>query len=299
MINLPFARTPLCTLTLLLAVALCLAPSVSFAKLSAAPGEDGAPPNSETQAEVDALNEALEPPEEGESWDEWEAELQAAYEDLHGAGSYDAGANVSTLDTSADPQPTIIDMCRSPFNAWVESTSQVAVVDALANAGQRSRLVSELERVIDIRLRGETAGTALRIDSVTVDALACVQCAMTYEECLTAGLGVDFCKSRYVTCPRQATADLALTVRFSVLTFGVPIAAGAISVDAGASYRETETSMYNMADGSPFVLRERCVSVRDYDITGLNPIVLASIRARITSTLEQVELCTMSPDLPE
>lgn len=44
-------------------------PSTSLAKLSPAPGKDGAPPSPQTQAEVDALNDALDvDPDENQSW---------------------------------------------------------------------------------------------------------------------------------------------------------------------------------------------------------------------------------------
>lgn len=68
-------------LGILLAIVL---PASALAKLNAAPGEDGAPPDPQTQAEVDAINEALEPPEEDESWDGWLSELEAAQDALYG-----------------------------------------------------------------------------------------------------------------------------------------------------------------------------------------------------------------------
>jgi len=67
-----------------LIAALWLQPQAGLAKLNAAPGEDGAPSDPQDEADVDALNEALEGPDEGQSWAEWEVEFQAAHEAVFG-----------------------------------------------------------------------------------------------------------------------------------------------------------------------------------------------------------------------
>ena len=56
-----------------------------FAKLRAAPGEDGAPPDPQVEATVDELNETLEDgPDEGQTWEEWSAEVEDLVDQLNG-----------------------------------------------------------------------------------------------------------------------------------------------------------------------------------------------------------------------
>ena len=60
-------------------------PDAALAKLSAKPGEDGLPPDPQTEALVDELNETIEGgPDEGQSWEEWAAEIEALHEQLQG-----------------------------------------------------------------------------------------------------------------------------------------------------------------------------------------------------------------------
>ena len=111
-------------------------------------------------------------------------------------------------------------------------------------------------------LRIQVAGGALRIDSVEVSSLQCERCAMTYEECLMEGLGVDFCKRRYLTCPRTATAELSITVQVSVMVGAFAVQRGTVEFEAGASYRETDTPYVHFEDRVREPSREQQLYVR-------------------------------------
>jgi hypothetical protein len=274
---------------------LCGAQSAQ-AKLSPAPDDDGLT-DPEDEAEVNALNEALEGPEEGQSWEAWEAEVQAAYNALH-----DIEPAGQTQSTSPGPvvAPIVLDMCVSPFNAWVESSSNKIVSEALANAGERAELEDEVEYAMEWLLMAQSAGSALRIDSVALDSLTCSGgCSMTYIECLEAGLGVDYCKRHHLTCSRQPESSVSFTVDFSVLAINVPqiggafaIANGTISIEGSGYYRESEMVGYiNINTGETPIERERCFDVIDYDISGINPLILATISDRIEATIYGTELC--------
>lgn len=190
-------------------VALCLHPQPGLAKLNPAPGKDGAPPNPQTEAEVDALNEALD-------------------------GQHDS----QTPSTAAIPR---VDMCQSPLHNWLTPGSDKLVVEALSVPSVRSDLVNELEDFLHHLLRIETAGTDVVLDRPEID-IRCDQCAMTYTECLAMGHGWEWCKRHYLTCPQEASSKLSITVPATQRTFGVPIARGTVTADASASYRAGNAS---------------------------------------------------------
>jgi hypothetical protein len=72
----------------------------ALAKVSAAPGKDGAPPDPQDEAAADALNDALEGPDEGQSTEDWMAELDAAHTDLYGYGIFSTPSSEPELDCS-------------------------------------------------------------------------------------------------------------------------------------------------------------------------------------------------------
>ena len=65
------------------ALAVRIADGPKLAKLSPAPGEDGAPPDPQTEALVDELNDTIEEgPDQGQSFEEWEAEIGSLVDEL-------------------------------------------------------------------------------------------------------------------------------------------------------------------------------------------------------------------------
>jgi hypothetical protein len=72
----------------------------AFAKVSAAPGKDGAPPDPQDEAAADALNDALEGPDEGQSLEDWKAELDEAHTAVYGYGIFSTGSSEPEPDCS-------------------------------------------------------------------------------------------------------------------------------------------------------------------------------------------------------
>lgn len=249
--------------------ALCLFPAPGIAKLDVPYGEDGAPPDSETQAEVDALNEALEGPEDGQSWASWEREVQAAHEALF-------GVPMSSTTASEDIVASA-DLCRSPIDIWIATEATETVAEAIIEPSVRAELTQNLEEYLYGQLFLALWGTPVLIGQPTITGLTCTQCAMTYVECLTQLLGVDFCKRRYLTCP---------TLPLSALTIAVPLTApvtGTVTFEASASYRELNAP----DDPLPY---EWCVTIHDYETDGfglLEPVA----RTYINDMLAQGLFC--------
>lgn len=74
--------------------------ATSFAKISVPYGEDGAPPDSGDQAAADALNDALDGPDQGQSTQDWLEELEAAHEAVYGTGIFTSTSNPPGVDCS-------------------------------------------------------------------------------------------------------------------------------------------------------------------------------------------------------
>jgi hypothetical protein len=111
-----------------------------------------------------------------------------------------------------------------------EATETVA--QAIVEPSVRLELIQNLEAFLYGHLYLALWGTPVEIGQPTITSLMCLQCAMTYPACLTLGLGVEFCKRRYLTCP---------TVPISALSIAVPLTApirGTVTFEASASYRE-------------------------------------------------------------
>lgn len=74
--------------------------ATSFAKISVPYGEDGAPPDPQDEAAADALNDALEGPDEGQSTEDWLAELEAAHQAAYGTGVFTSTPSVPAVNCS-------------------------------------------------------------------------------------------------------------------------------------------------------------------------------------------------------
>jgi len=249
--------------------ALCLQ-APSHAKLDVPYGADGSPPDPQTQAAVDALNDALEGPDEGQSTASWQAEVQAAHDALYGAPS------CSTTTTCGGPHPAT-DMCQSPLDIWIGGDSSEIVADAIGTSSVKPELTSDLEEFIDGMLINELWGGPVTIGVPKITSLTCTQCTLTYIGCLAKGLGVTYCKLHTLNCTHQP---------YSAISIKIPVTApnkGTITFEASASYREIDDPQ----DSFPY---EWCLDVRAYDTSGFgvfDPVV----RKYIESFLSQGTIC--------
>ena len=255
-----------------LVAALCLQPPSGVAKLDVPYGKDGAPPDAETQAKVDALNKALDGPKEGQSLESWQAEFQAAHDALYGTASEDSedtgcstrsappssgGATSST--TASEDLGDGADLCQSPIDFWIPSDSTETVAEAIGEPCVRAELIQHLETYLRDQLYLALWSTPVQFSQLTITRLACPQCAMTYLECLTQGLGVDFCKRHYLNCPTDPSSALSIDVSL------IAPAMGTVTFEASAGYRKIN----DPKDPLPY---EWCVTIHAYETAGLGPL---------------------------
>jgi hypothetical protein len=206
-------RTPL-----LVASALCCALSLqsrtSHAVWDVPYGEDGAPPDSDAMAETAEKNEQI--------MNHWETEWSDIA--LNEGGSLSGGG-----------------ICESPISLWTASDSSESVMSAILDPSMRSELNANLEEYIQGQVylyawAIEQEVPSFDIDPISVSSLDCETCAMTYYECLLEGLGVTFCKKRYITCPTNppssVTVRLPITAPFS----------GVVTLSGSIGYQEINES---------------------------------------------------------
>jgi hypothetical protein len=150
----------------------------AFAKISAAPGKDGAPPDPQDEAAADALNDALEGPDPGQSTEEWQEELVAAHEAVYGTG----------IDFDMSPPPD---------------------VDAVS--------CQIAENTEDTGCDGDPTWVNISdpYDIVLSRKQHCLY--PSYVDCLQAGQSVTFCKKYVLNChegePTQASAKVSFDAR--------------------------------------------------------------------------------------
>lgn len=251
---------------------LCVS-ATAVAKLTVPYGPDGAPPDSETQAEVDALNEALEPPEEGQSWQSWEAEWEAAYYDLHGAYPTSTPTPVSESMVQVSSR----DICEDDLGLWVPNTAGGSVASELHESGVRAAITAELQRMLNWILRMETAGTQLEFDEPVVSGFACEQCEMTYLECLQAGNPWDFCKRRHLNCPASPSSTLSVSVAVTSPVTGRITANATASSEVWSSAGEEYPNF--------------CFTLQNYEFEGFSFVTQAIIEANIDNVLGDGHFC--------
>jgi hypothetical protein len=156
------------------------------------------------------------------------------------------------------------------------------VAEAIVEPSVRTELIQNLEEFLYGQLYLALWSTPVQIGQPTITSLACTQCAMTYPTCLLKGLGVDFCKRRYLTCP---------TAPVSALSIEVPLTApvtGTVTFEASASYRE----LNDPDDPLPY---EWCVTIYTYQTAGfglLDPVA----RNYINDILAQGMFCAHAWD---
>jgi hypothetical protein len=156
---------------------------------------------------------------------------------------------------------------RDPLTDPSEATETVA--EAIVKPSVRKELIQNLEpwlhgQFVLLFARWQFPFEA-QIGQSTITDLSCIQCTMTYTECLIKQLGVEFCKRRYESCPRTPVS--ALTISLPVTE---PIGA-VVTFEASASYREKQ----NPDPGDKYPYRW-CVRFHAYDTTGfgvLDPVV--------------------------
>ena len=78
-----------------------------------------------------------------------------------------------------------------------------------ARCALRCRPRTGVHVVLDPGVFGHRHG---RVRPADVSSLRCNQCEMTYAECLAQGNDWVFCKSRYLTCPREPTSSLSVSI---------------------------------------------------------------------------------------
>jgi hypothetical protein len=158
----------------LVAVALQL-PALAFAKISAKPGDDGAPPDPQAEADAAALNEALEGPDEGQTQQQWLAELDRAHQAVYGTSIFTSFEDTTNeaLDCSlVDESDSTVGCDGNP--TWLHISEPYDVV---------------LSRV-----------THCPYDS--------------YIECLQAGQTVTYCKTHQLNCHEGEPTDATATIDF-------------------------------------------------------------------------------------
>lgn len=257
------------------ALATCLIPTAAFAKLSVPYGEDGGPKDSEAQQEADAVNEALEGPEPGQSWESWERELEAAVAALH--DSSPSGATNASVSTEPFTFLSSNDLCQDPLQLWVPNTSTELVSDALADAGQRAALVDELETIMYWILLMQAASTGIEFDPPVITQLRCDACEMTYMECLESGQPWPFCKSHYLTCPTEPQSSLSVTLSVTAPVSGTITASG------------SATSEISLLNGDEYP--DQCFTLHDYEFEGFGLFTEALIGANIEQVLGDGHFC--------
>jgi hypothetical protein len=230
-----------------LSLAVFLQSGTAGAKLSAAPGPDGAPPDPETEAAVDALNDALDGgPDEGQSVESWIGDIEAAHDALFGS---------TTLVSSTPAVLDEGDMCESPVSLWMDSSSTQTVAQSLVDPAVRAELTDNVEEYAVGQLYLWLWGTNITFRPPQLTGLSCSQCTMTYVQCLLAGNGVDWCKRHVLNCspaPRsRATFTLDVTAPFS----------GQITLQANLRYREIDEPESDL----PY---EYCIDVESFQTTG-------------------------------
>jgi len=150
----------------------------AFAKISAAPGKDGAPPDPQDEAAADALNDALEGPDPGQSTEEWQDELIAAHEAVYGTG----------IDFGMSPPPDV-------------ETVSCQIADNTQGTG----------------CDGDPTWVTISdpYDIVLSRTQHCLY--PSYVDCLQAGQSVTFCKKYVLNChegePTEASAKVSFDAR--------------------------------------------------------------------------------------
>lgn len=258
-----------------LALAGLLLTGTGHGKLVAAPGPDGAPPDPQTEAAVDALNDAIaDGPDEGQTVNQWMAEIEAARAELYG----------TVLVPSTSSAPPIVeegDMCLSPISLWTASSSSQLVHQALLTPSVRTELTNNLEEYLYGQLYLRLYGTGLSFDAPQITSLSCTQCPMTYMDCLQAGNGVDWCKRHTLNCPTKPRSAVTVAV-----TVTAPVS-GTVTLQANVRYRELDDPSSNL----PF---EYCVDVSSFDTAGFG-VLDALVRAEIEGVVDDV-ICEQAWD---
>jgi hypothetical protein len=232
----------------------------ALAKLDVPYGEDGSPPDSETQAEVDALNDALDGPDDGESTEHWEARLQYAHETLYGYGiDLDGGATGTGGSSSTGNTPVSqgTDLCESPLGDWLsfdEETpppvSSEVVANALDDPSVRSDLKRELANLAYIMMRIEPVSADAIVGTPSVGALSCT-------------LG---------------ESHVTIRIPLTLVEFGLSLGSGTLTVDATASFAHHKVDDW-------------CLDVNSYAVTGFEPITRALIMPSIARTMSNTPFC--------
>jgi hypothetical protein len=258
--------------------ALLLAGTV-HAKLVAAPGPDGAPPDPQTEAAVDALNDAIaDGPDDGQSVDEWMMEVEAARDALYGT------TLVSSTSTSTSTPTRVVDegdMCLSPISLWTDSSSSQPVHEALATPSVRTELTDNLEEYLYGQLYLRLYGAGLTFGTPQITSLSCTKCPMTYIECLQAGNGWDWCKRHTLNCPTKPTSKATVTINVTA-----PVS-GTVTLQANLRYRELDDDTLAL----PF---EYCVDVTSFDTAGFGALDVL-VRGKVENVVSDV-ICEQAWD---
>lgn len=242
-----------------------VATASAWAKIDVPYGPNGEPPDSETQAEVAALNDALEGPDEGESPREWEIRLEHAYEDL-----YETEADFSDvfpsgvswplgLSNQCEPPADSDDLCWTPLSAWIDTSDATSVYESLASEQTREDLQFGLGVFVQHMLAVQAAGSDVVIERPRLS----VQC----NTCAPSAAAID------VEVPFRLVAQRTIP--------GLPLGSGEVSAEADI--------FIDRSHGYD----QWCVDFRRHSIAGLSFINLLAHEQRLDAIFGSGPYCAM------
>jgi hypothetical protein len=104
------------------------------------------------------------------------------------------------------PEDTLLldlDMCQSPINEWIETSSDALVETAITDVSTFSEPKSEVRRWANNKISRYVASQdpslGVTVSPIIIHALECQKCEMTYYQCLVEYQDGFYCK-RYIGC---------------------------------------------------------------------------------------------------
>ena len=244
---------------------LSIIPAVASAKITVPYGPNGEPRDPDKEAAVDALNEALEGPENGESTDAWEAELEGAYEWVYGESRDFSDTFPDGLvwgSTCEAPAPSD-NLCWSPLAEWLPDGSADMVGVSMHDDAVRSDVENQLEDFFEFVLRRETAGSGV-VTSRPIISFSCNACAPT-------------------VTPVNVSVPLRFVPYDVTLPFGIGLGRAQAEVSA-------EIFLRTLNDEQSW-----CIAVHSYQVDGISAINQLLYGDRLEAVFEDAEYCLAWP----
>lgn len=247
-------------------LALCAPTHDAQALVSAPYGSDGSPPDPTTQAEVQALDNALDGPKPGQSQKSWVTELKDAHDALYGStqnssSSSSANSSSSTIPGTSDvgvgglPLKPPDDLCDTTLDDWVESSPSEPMSKALGDPAIVEEVETGLENFIYYMalIETSTTGGMMSVDVArpTVSGLQCT----------------------------DDGSELTATIPVSLRELGVVVDHGSVVLHGSAAYRKRPE------------ITEWCLELLSHDIKGFEPLTMALIKPALDEALSFDQYC--------